>query len=610
MTQLGEPAWISSLIKSLNPGAATHHVILLSWGAVDEMFTDECSTVRGRQERMMAADYFHGPIGNVDTDESKSCWSFWRNAIEAQDKLCYTEPELEKTVKKRLQNLIAGADESLPSLRHERDPTADVRLIMPGTFCFTEDSQLGYAAASHRFLAEESAWQQNSGLGKFPLIARVLEFQLPYSIKPAAGIQICFQFVPAFPTPDEHKKLLVDRLAATTEWPHGSPSNPRDYVRSRLSASSPFGFNAPTASGGKTPADVLGSLIADKPPPRFQHTAGTTGRPNNHSVVVTTNAEGVAGIAFTPSRIAGDCYKIKVFSLSKPESAVETGRMQVWRHLRIAKIIEKPPVTGYVGSPAAPSTLMGSLGTISRNSIRDEFKRMFFAVTFDAKAGTPQKMTASDYKAAITDAKTAAKANASLPAFDFDALVNDDINSPFTIWIRDDADYNTRRSPTSRALDLTKSSHWDDISQVVDFMLPEFLNSVNRDSRSGITACRGEIGDSYSYWGHQAAPAGWTATTSGVAQPRRGFFLWYPESAYSGNFPYPLHVNFMHEMGHVIFLRHHYTKIDPSTGRPAGQAPDNHDDKDYCLMGYLSLTTHDHCGRCNLKLKGYDETKI
>ena len=610
MTQFGEPSWT---LLPICPGPSSDspvYVIVLSWGSMETMFASDRATARGRKERLMAADYYDGPIDDTDSEDTKLCWEFLRNLIDGQDKICHDDAGLTDALAKRLQDLIAEANETATTLRHERDPTCDIRLILPGTFCYTSLSQSSDTATAYRFQAEKAAWDTNSGLGRFPLLARVYKWTKPLTFKPAVGIDVCFQFVPAFATPEEHQKSITDRLLNSSEG--ANTSNPRDYVTSKLVvANDPFGFNAPNASGGVIPTDVFGALISDKPPPNFPYKAGIAGRPDARSVVATTDTNGVAGVVLTPSRIAGDCYKLKVFALKQPNQAVHTGRIQIWRHLRIAKIVEKPPVAAYSGIPPAPAGLTGTLGTVALNKVRDAFTRMFYAATFESAAKSPHNLTADEYKQAIAAAVASAKVDATLPNYDYDQLLHDDINSPFMIWFRDQADYNARRASTTAELDLSLSASWTNMFRLLLYhLLPGFLKALNRDSLAGVTMVRAELSDSNTYLVNSQRPANWPFDTSGIGLWLRGFFLWYPESEYAKRtFPYPLHVNFMHELGHVLYLRHHYTDTD-ATGKRIGEAAGNHDDGDTCLMGYLPLTTHDHCGRCTLKLRGHDESKI
>ena len=44
----------------------------------------------------------------------------------------------------------------------------------------------------------------------------------------------------------------------------------------------------------------------------------------------------------------------------------------------------------------------------------------------------------------------------------------------------------------------------------------------------------------------------------------------------------------------------------------SGGVPSEHDYKDYCIMSYQRNVQNftDYCGRCNLKLRGWDTSKI
>jgi hypothetical protein len=66
---------------------------------------------------------------------------------------------------------------------------------------------------------------------------------------------------------------------------------------------------------------------------------------------------------------------------------------------------------------------------------------------------------------------------------------------------------------------------------------------------------------------------------------------------------------FVHEVGHHLFLPHSKHHVG-NASVPAGAQDDRHDDDDdMCLMSY-SDNTVSFCGLCQLRLRGWDATKL
>lgn len=385
---------------------------------------------------------------------------------------------------------------------------------------------------------------------------------------------------------------------------------------SKDAALQPFGYNCVTNNGGRKDADVYSQLIASGKVHGFPHSAVTADRPNKFSVVVRTDKKGTAGVVLLPPRTAGDCIKLRVYVhphrgiVSLPPDAQEkkeTGRLTVWRQLRLAKIIVKPQASAYSGLPPAPASLQGALGTISTATMQAEYAKAFHILVVDKEAATPKILDAATYSAAITAVRR------TLPnpqSYDLQTLIHTNFQSPFMFWIEDDGVYNANRRAGTAALNLNSVAVWDvHLRNLVDQLIDGFCKHFTDNAVPGVVVLRSEVGDSYSYWPNPLKPAGLQKyTTSGVATRMRGCFLFYPNSTYASGMPYPLTINAMHEMGHVLYLRHHYT--GGTAAAPNGGFPTNHDSQDLCLMGYLALTTNDHCGKCILKLRGWNETKI
>ncbi|MGZ6141945.1 MAG: hypothetical protein ACXWLM_01345 [Myxococcales bacterium] len=206
----------------------------------------------------------------------------------------------------------------------------------------------------------------------------------------------------------------------------------------------------------------------------------------------------------------------------------------------------------------------------------------------------------------------------------------DVFESPHTFTVRTPLDYNAARRKrigghNTSAMSAASQGWWD-LYSAIDACAKALGQHLSQNA-TGIVVSRAISGDPVSNLGDlaqpytinpgsdgvPALPAGWfVPTTSGVATPRRAAHVWYPDEVYSGGpnmFTYDLTSNTIHEMGHVLFLRHHWTNKNWNTqtefrqqGNGDGFPPD-HDYHDVCVMSYHHCDG-DYCGRCLLKLAG------
>jgi hypothetical protein len=578
------------------------YTLSVEYGDFDALFND-VSTVRGRQERMQAVGFYYGAVDDDEGSITRRCSRHLRDELGHSVGHTLTDEEFTEQFNRRIRCTVRKSD---GSLEPETDFTSDARVVFPGTFCFRRVAQLGDSPERHRFNSEQTAWNGNRGLGKIPLIARVTNTATGDAV---AGMRVCFEFIPAF-DPPRGQLAYLSHVSSESE----STSSPREYIRGKLHHSShaAYGYNCPSSKGGKTPDDVLGHLIAQGEVPGFPYQAGNEGRPNNFSATVDTDDSGAAGIVLLPSRMAGDCYKLKVRVIIEgrepiASEIITSGILTIWRNLRISRIIHKRPQAGFAGEPMLDAEMMGALGSIQPSTMRTEYTKAFHLLEVDHSAAHPVNMTERSYHSALAFAKR----HASNPAhFDLDALILNEFNSPYLFWLDTDVNYNANKTAVNAIeLNLALPLHWRHLAELVSSLSDRFMEYWSGGALPGITIIRSEVGDSYSYWNREnlPRPRNWSATSSGVATRFRGCFLWYPEEVYAGSMPYDITRNAMHEMGHNLFLRHHYTSRIHAEDNGF---PDDHDTDDFCLMGYLTLTTNDYCGKCLLKLRGWDESAI
>lgn len=579
--------------------------LAVAWGDFEALYAD-AATVNGKQERLQALGFYYGSVDGDDGAITRRGARHMREEADHAAGRTLTDEEFATEFRRQIRAIVRKLDGTLAP---EDDFLQNARLMFPGSFCFTDINQLGNPIARARFNAEKRMWDNNATLGRIPILATVTNTATGTA---AAGVKVIFEFIPAF-DPPEGQKTYLNTISNQSEKTH----SPRAFVRSKLPATAhaQFGFNCVEAKGGKIPADVLGSLFAQGAVQGFPYQASAEGRPNNFSVTADTDASGVTGVVFTPSRMAGDAYKIKVtVKVDGREATAQecktSGVLTVWRSLRLARIVQKTAQGAWAGQPPLAAAMTGALGTISPTTMRTEYAKAFHWMEIDHRAHTPINMTARSYVDAIQFAKRGIN---NPNNYDLNALILENFASPFLFWLDTDTNYNANRTAGTAALNLAQAATWNAIGAILDQLIDRFMIYWNGGSLPGVTVVRSEVGDSYSYWNTPNRPtygdgSRWTHTTSGVATSKRGCFVWYPLNIYQTNMSYGLTQNTMHEMGHVLYLRHHYTT--GALGTEGGGFPANHDQNDWCLMGYLTLNTNDYCGKCLLKLRGWDETTI
>jgi hypothetical protein len=117
------------------------------------------------------------------------------------------------------------------------------------------------------------------------------------------------------------------------------------------------------------------------------------------------------------------------------------------------------------------------------------------------------------------------------------------------------------------------------------------------------------------YHGMTVIRAGWAHptyfTNSGIGSTDGVCYIFWPKASYDAK-AYVVEKYALHEMGHCLYLRHHYTSAaaGPIAGWPASDNPLDHDKDDAaCAMSYFQTAWH-LCGECSLKLRGWDEEQL
>lgn len=361
---------------------------------------------------------------------------------------------------------------------------------------------------------------------------------------------------------------------------------------------------------------------------------------------------GQTGVLFRPARIAGDAYKISVYlaydkkkpdllgkrdvvlnvtddaPLNVPKALVySTGTIEIWRELHIARYVRK-------------KNTIADFVTANINGIKTSYREAFIEVQ--------NKMTANDNYEMKDHRKSGGG------ALDYNKICNDALtatgNVMFTKNLGTDAnaDHKTQSSmflvhsfvdfknsvknwfqadhPAWNAGQInTAVNNWlntNNINTQVKYCnylgsaLPytKVLNDLKfiSGSKQGVNKAASE-GITIAHFDHLhtflqtlvAAGTGGVSILLGVAidvtdgSRNKCVFVFF--SADVGTF--------VHEVGHHLFLPHSRYHVG-NASVPAGSQDDRHDDDDdMCLMSYSNNTVA-FCGLCQLRLRGWDATKL
>jgi hypothetical protein len=541
----------------------------------------------------------------------------------------------------------AAAASSLPAT------AAFARIRLPGGFTIKPangESQWGYPAHHHyRFDAESTFYAANTRVGAIPIVAKI-EVQDPKALTwgpAAAGVSVHFQLIvpdaPPAGTPEHAPDLRQTTIVQTTgPAPHG----PAKYVADQIAAvaavaGDPQVDNCPKTRGGKrdpgngnandyfetssrngfnTAPAVAPAGGAPAPVP-FPVAAASS---HTLAVMAQTNAAGEAGVIFRPSRQGGDRFKLRVFvdpigsrasdGTEATAAKAETGTFVVWRTLRFSRNI----VFDYqAGATAADRTAAsGAVGTIDFAGMSVDYARCYLEMIRESTlAREVHRIGDAEWVRAINyvRANIGAQPTGTHQRFNISVLFPNANATSGVIRIIDPAPYNTAIAAIpGNAFPNADTANWTDWDSLITQAQEKFLEYFTRNSLSGLTVMQAPMGDSYTHLQAVAGNSQNYYSTSGVSMHRRGCWLFYGTGAYvPSNMPYDLNKNTMHEVGHTLFMPHHWTDRGAG-GAVSGGVPNEHDYKDYCIMSYQKnqWNDHDYCGRCNLKLRGWDTRDI
>jgi hypothetical protein len=361
---------------------------------------------------------------------------------------------------------------------------------------------------------------------------------------------------------------------------------------------------------------------------------------------------GQTGILFRPARTAGDSYKISVYlaydkkkpavlgkravvldvtddaPLKAPDALIKSsGTVEIWRELHIARYVRK-------------KNTIADFVTANINGIKTSYREAFVEVqnkmsandSYEMKDHRKSGVGALDYNKICKDALTATgnimftknlgtDANADHKTQSSMFLVRSfvDFKNSVKNWFQTDhpawnaAQINTAVTNWLNTNNInTEVKYCNYLGDALPYtkVLNDFKlisgakQGVNKPAAEGITIAHFDHLHTFLQTLVAAGTAG-VSILLGVAidvtdgSRNKCVFVFF--SADVGTF--------VHEVGHHLFLPHSRYHVG-NASVPAGSQDDRHDDDDdMCLMTY-SNNTVSFCGLCQLRLRGWDATKL
>lgn len=391
-----------------------------------------------------------------------------------------------------------------------------------------------------------------------------------------------------------------------------------------------------------------------------------------NTIDVDTDANGEALVILMVSTIGGDAYKLRASLTAPPGAAAyqpaETGTLVVWRTARIARYLQWNYPSA--ASQSAESTSCGGdLVSFEMARITNELAKAHIEVVAPT---SPQPLQAAEWRDAASFARTNLLANLALIGFDRTAsgslfpnwddallgrLLPTDDNphaglvrfapysqcktellaamSPDHVSRLHRAAQETARPPANAPqVESGLRDAWVFLvlRNMLDAMQFGMVSFLLRDAPGGLLLLQAPAPSSLESTSRRApleepARTQWRPQRddlpldnpffhSGFGTPYRGAIVSFGRNEYAGrpgqpNLPRIAQtptMNALHELGHVLYLRHQYTS---QTGVSSQSALlDENDNHDLCLMGYTipedATTNIDFCGRCLLHLAGWN----
>ena len=552
------------------------HSIELKLGDFEKgIFDDGANGNKGQRQRLKALSYFLGDVTKDDASEAefkKAVEWFQSEHDPGAAAKGVVGASTESALKARLPHIIEGGVLPVGGKK---------KLFVSGAFFYRRTSDLSANPAvvpkpavgpvpppttgtHHRYLAERDFWADGVRLPIYAKIYLKKKDDTKADSPDAVGPQpVLFEWID---TAEDTSALAGKQL---------------DYVTKALdyftATTNPKGDNCHMSRGGKRGDDIVKVFPESNDPTKFPYVV-KKGAVRNWAVVSTAD-KGMAGVIFQPGRMGGDNYKLHAYlhtqkdldtngeKAAAPEVEAKSGELNVWRPVRVNQYLHK--------ANAVINEI--NIGTVN---------------TETAKAS--MEFTGNLAKTDIAEAVWIAKVTSALSGdADFATIGAINYASVNTIDFKSFAAYQTAGGALGAAAyaTLCRGKVWP----WVELIIKEFA----KDQFHGMTIIRaGYAHENY-------------VTNSGAGFANGVCYIWWPKADYDG-LGYVVEKYALHELGHCLYLRHHYTAAatGPVATWPASDNPDDHDADDAaCAMSYYQTAWH-LCGKCILKLRGWDEAQL
>jgi hypothetical protein len=465
----------------------------------------------------------------------------------------------------------------------------DVKIVVPGAFTFSSDSQLGdnsdESVTQFRFAKSSAFFAANPAIGKIPVFANVNMRNLapqqqgsaddPNWSSAPAGVRIVFELISPYDdqTGDADFAILGSGQDENGVANLGVEDRQVQYIKavtrtSDFDPTDPQRVNCPLEKGGKRGAAVQGAIFAMGDlglGDRFPWVAEAGPTPN--SVVVTTNSEGMAAVCFMPSMVAGDAYRIRAYVEAggdpgpAPASGTDkddpddhfsvvgkpatTGRIRIWRGVKLSRYFQIPlgDSSDDTYFPQPPQGWGNTLTTIDvANQTVYRMKRAFLEIEVANGAASPTMLDKSTRHGAHNFAMQAmiAAPPVSRP-WDLTNLFTFEDGSKYAlVSVRGVQEYNdaVQQTPTDQRL-LPVGNVAGDIQKFITCYLTWFMYYFTADADPGLTFFQAVVGDEPSHtfepsWKATFYDHGMQITSSGQSVSVRGAYIFYGDQAYAG----------------------------------------------------------------------------
>jgi outer membrane protein OmpA-like peptidoglycan-associated protein/peptidoglycan hydrolase-like protein with peptidoglycan-binding domain len=539
------------------------HSLELKLGDFEKgIFDDTLDTAKGQQQRLRQLGYYHGDLNGTAGDAKfKKAVEWFQSEHDTGAVVKGTVGDTTKeALKKRAPHCLDGG--ALPA------DGGKAKVFVSGAFVYATDADLN-PGGHPRFVAERDFW--GDGI-KIPVWAKVYvkkknndQADCPRAVW---GTKVFFEYV----DPADDAALAGKQ---------------KDYCDKALdyhkNATLPKGDNCHKDRGGKRGDAITKVFLENGDTSKFPFKVAVAQK-RVAAVLATAREEddelrGQAGVIFQPSRMGGDGYILHAYlhtgkdldsdadKTTAPDVETKTGTLYVWRKVRLNQYLHKPDA---------------SINAINMATVNTEMAKAYMEFTGELAS---QDISQATWNATITAALT--------PDPDFATIGHVDYASLNTIDFKSYAAYHAAGGALGAAAYTTLCRN------KVQGWLGRIMSEFAKDQYHGMTVIRVANGHNAYF------------TNSGLAPIGEGCYIWWSKATYDAK-SYVVEKYALHEMGHCLYLRHHYTSAasGPVASWPASDNPDDHDADDAaCAMSYFQTAWH-LCGQCVLKLRGWDEAVL